>query len=129
MNRRKLIDKEEVDLVYLQKIMRSLFPRRNDCASSNELKEVIDELNRFSIRTKLQTRLFLKKHRRQLLEIDKEPLDAIHQRIYREDLGDDEYNDSLRRQYWFCYPALIRTALEIEFGEKYEKFANERDGI
>jgi hypothetical protein len=129
VNRRKMIDQEAADLIYLQKVMRSLFSKRNDCASLNELKEVVGELNLFSIKTKLQTRLFLKKHRRQLLEIDKEPLDEINQRIYRENMGDDEYNDSLRRQYWFCYPALVRTALEIEFGEEYEKFANERDGI
>ena len=94
-----------------------------------DLEEVVGELNKFSITTKLQLRLFLKKHRRQLVEIDKEPLDACHQRLYREDLGDEEYLDAIRRQYWFCYPALVRTAMEIEFGDEYEKFANERDGI
>lgn len=129
MSRRKEIDKEEVDLVYLQKLMRSLFPKKNDCAPITDLQEVVEELKHFSINTKLETRLFLKKHRRQLLIIEKEPLDACHQQLYREDLGDDEYLDAIRRQYWFCYPALIRTALEIEFGNKYEEFANIRDQI
>ncbi len=129
VNRRKIIDQEELDLSYLHKLMQSLFPKKNDCASLNELNEVVGELQRFSVKTKLQTRLLLKKHRRKLLDIDKEPLDAIHQRIYRDELGDEEYGDSVRRQYWFCYPALVRTAMEIEFGEKYEKFANEPDGI
>lgn len=109
--------------------MRSLFPKKNDCASLTDLEEVVDELKRFSLVTKLQVRLFLKKHRRQLLDIEKEPLDACHQKLYREDLGDEEYLDCIRRQYWFCYPALIRTALEIEFGDVYDQFANERDGI
>ncbi len=129
MNRRKIIDQEELDVSYLYKVACSLFPKRNDCASINELEEVVGELKRFSIKTKLQTRLFLKKHRRQLLDIDKEPLDGIHQRIYREELGGEEFSDSIRRQYWFCYPALIRTAMEIEFGREYEEFSNERDGI
>ena len=129
MSRRKEIDQEEIDLVYLQKLMSSLFPKKNDCAPMADLQEVVEELRHFSINTKLEGRLFLKKHRRQLLIIDKEPLDACHQKLYREDLGDDEYLDAIRRQYWFCYPALIRTALEIEFGDAYEQFANIRDQI
>jgi hypothetical protein len=94
----------------------------------DDLEKVVGELKRFSIDTKLQVRLFLKKHRRQLLDIDKEPLDASHQKLYCEDLGDEEYLDAIRRQYWFCYPALVRAALEIEFSDVYEVFANERDG-
>ena len=129
MNQRKVIEQEEFDLKYLQKMMRNLFPKRNDCASLEDLEEVLGELKQFSITTKLQVRLFLKKHRRHLLEIDKAPLDTCHQRLYREEVGDEEYLDALRRQYWFCYPGLIRTAMEIEFGDKYEQFSNERDAI
>ena len=129
MSRRKEIDKEEFDLAYLQKIMHSLFPKRNDCSSLTDLEELVAELFHFSITTKLQVRLFLKKYRRQLLCIDKESLDPCHQRLYREELGDDVYLDAIRRQYWFCYPGLIRIALEIEFGDIYDTFANERDGI
>lgn len=109
--------------------MRNLFPKKNDCAPLKDLEEVIGELKRFSITTKLQVRLFLKRYRRQLLDIDKSPLDTCHQRIFREDLGDEEYLDAIRRQYWFCYPALIRIAMEIEFGDEYQQFSNERDGI
>ena len=109
--------------------MRSLFPKKNDCASEFDLAEVAEELKQFGIVSKKQLRLFLKKYRRWLLEIDKEPVDMRHQRLYREWLGDDEFLDAMRRQYWFCYPALIRNAMEIEFGEEYEKFANERDKI
>ena len=129
MNRRKEIDQEESDIIYLQKVMRSLFPRKNDNASKEDLEEVFEELKDFSIFSKLQVRLFLKKYRRKLLQIDKEPLDSCHQKLYREDLGDQEYFDATRRQCWFSYPALIRIAMEIELGDKYEDFANERDGI
>jgi hypothetical protein len=129
MNKRKAIDQEEFDLKYLQKVMRTLFPKRNDCASMQDLEEVVGELKHFSSVTKLQVRLFLKKYRRQLLDIDKSPLDSCHQRIYREDLGDEQFLDAMRRQYWFCYPAIIRIAMEINFGDEYEKYSNERDGI
>ena len=129
MNRRKVLDQQEFDLQYLWKTMRALFPKKNDCASLEDLAEVVDELKRFSIVSRLQLRLLLKKHRRQLLDIDKEPLDACHQRLYREDLGDEEYLDAIRRQYWFCYPALVRNALEIEFGREYEEFARKRDAV
>ena len=35
----------------------------------------------------------------------------------------------MRRNYWFAYPAILRLALELEFGEEYDKYANERDSI
>ena len=129
INKRQKIDKEEFDLEYLHKVMRSLFPKRNDCASRDDLEEVFQELKLFEIKNKKQVRLFLKKYRRWLITIDKEPMDATHQRIYREDLGDEEFYDCMRRQYWFCYPAFIRNAMEVEFGEKYDKFSSERDKI
>jgi hypothetical protein len=128
-NRRSEIDAEEFDLKYLQKMMRNLFPKKNDCCPLSELAEVVGELKTFSIRTKLQVRLFLKKHRRVLLEVEAAPLDKINQRIYREDMGDTEYLDRVRRQYWYCYPGLVRTAMEVEFGQTYEDFARKRDAI
>jgi len=109
--------------------MKRLFPNKNDCAELAAMEEVFNELYVFSIQNKLQLRIFLKKYRRQLLAIDQMPLDNFHQKFYREDLGDKEYNDRIWRQYWFCYPALIRTALEIEFGDSYVKFSNERDKL
>jgi hypothetical protein len=127
INKRKLLDQEEYDLDYLQKLMSTLFPKRNDCASRDDLEEAYQELLMFGVKTKKQIRLFLKKHRKWLIQVDKEPLDAMHERIYREDLGDEEFNDCMRRHYWFCYPAFIRNAMEVEFGDAYEKFANDRD--
>lgn len=125
---RSRIDAEEISVRYLYKVMKRLFPKNNDCAPFDELNEVVEELVRFDVRTKKKLRLLLKKHRKQLLRIDREPLDKAHQRLYREDLGESAYRDCIRRQYWFCYPALVRTAMEIEFGEEYDRFARERDG-
>ena len=91
--------------------------------------EVLEEFKHFNIGTNKELRLLLKKHRKQIISIDRTPFDKVHQGIYQEMIGKDEYRDSVQHQYWFCYPALARMAMEIEFGEKYEKFANQRDGI
>jgi len=60
INKRKKIDDESFDFVYLQKLMRSLFSKHNDYASIDDLKEVTDELHLFGVLTKKQLRLFLK---------------------------------------------------------------------
>jgi len=69
------------------------------------------------------------KHRRALLEADREPLTPQMERIYRADDGDADVSDRLRRQYWFSWEALTRFALEYEFGERYRTFADQRDGL
>ncbi len=109
--------------------MRSLFPKKNDFVSLNELEEVIPELNKFNISTKKEIRLFLKKYRKWVLNGEKSSLDLVHQKIYREMEGDTDYLDSIKRQYWFAYPAIIRTVMEEEFGSEYEDYANKRDNI
>ncbi len=35
----------------------------------------------------------------------------------------------LREGFWFSYPALLRIALELEYGKSYEEYADKRDGI
>ena len=109
--------------------MRSLFPKRNDFVTLSDIGEVMPELNLFKINTKKEIRLLLKKHRRWVLNGEKESLDSVHQKIYRELEGDENYLDSIKRQYWFAYPAIIRAIMEKEFGSEYEKYANKRDNI
>jgi len=129
ISQRQKIDQEEYGYLYLYKQMSSLFPRRNDCASKEDLEEVLPELKAFGINSKKDLSLFLKRNRKWLIMIDKEPMDLLHQKIYREGIGDREFLDSMRRQYWFCYPALVRNALEKEFGKEYEKYSKKRDEI
>ena len=69
------------------------------------------------------------KHRRTLIEADREPLSPQMERIFRSEDGDAHVADRLRRQYWFSWEALTRLALEFEFGEKYRTFADQRDGL
>ena len=129
MNRRKLIDGEKLDLAYLEKMLRTLYPKNNPPGTKNEMEEVLGELTQFSIFTKLELRQLMKKHRRRIVQIDRDPIGKSHEPFLRETLGETRFRDMIRRQYWFGKPAIVRLALEIEFGEQYEKFANERDGI
>lgn len=127
---RSVIDQKELDEALVYKNLRSLFPRVNDYAPSEsgyteELKELFD----FGIKTNKQLRLLLKKHRKQIISIDHSPIDAFHQKLYADEMGAKKFNDHMRRQYWFAYSGFLRIALELEFGEKYELYANERDGI
>jgi len=120
---------ENFDLMYLYEQMKLLFPEKNDCASLDDLEETVTELKHFGIKTKRDVDTFLAKHKMWLIEVDQEPMDECHHKLYREELGDEVYFDSIKRGYWFCYPAFIRNALEKEFGDAYEKFAYIRDGI
>ncbi|KGI78780.1 hypothetical protein [Oleiagrimonas soli] len=121
------MDRETFDLAYLHKTMRELFPKRSDCASMDDLAEMMGELHAFSITTRLQLRLFLKKHPRELIEIGREPPDAGHQRMYRESMGDENYLGAIRQPYGFYYPGLIRIAMEIEFGAACARHDRARD--
>jgi hypothetical protein len=89
----------------------------------------LQELRDFAIKTKKDLRILLQKHRREILEIDCSPIDPYHQRLWREQLGEKEYARLKRQRIWFTYPGLLRLALDLEFGEKYEKYSDKRDGI
>jgi hypothetical protein len=108
--------------------LRRTLPRRNDFGVIN-YAELVAEARRFGVNTRAQFRRLLLRHRRALIDVDREPLDAVHQRIYRSDLGDEQFLDLIRRQRWFSWEALTRFALEFEFGDDYRRFANERDKL
>ncbi len=67
----------------------------------------------------------MKRHRRQLMKIDRERLPFSELKWYTEEFGETFVNDALRRQYWFAFPALVRTALELKFGEVAVVYASE----
>ena len=101
----------------LQSSMGKIFPKKNDYGEAS-FEELLPELARFNIKTRGQFAALMTHHRKRLMRIDSEPLDAWHERYYRAELGDQFVSDALRRQYWFAYPALVRIALELEFGDE-----------
>ena len=102
----------------VRKVMRSVFLRRNDYVADMKLfKEVLSELSRFRITHRGDLKRLMTRHRRALLADDRSPLAAWERRHFSEMFGAEFVRDATRRQYWFAYPALIRNALESEFGE------------
>jgi hypothetical protein len=108
--------------------LRRTVPRRN-CVGVIDYEGLLNELREFGIFTNSQFRKLMLKHRRALIEADREPLTPQMERIFREEWGDDLVADRLRRQYWYSWEALTRLALEFEFGEQYRQFADRRDNL
>lgn len=103
-------------------LMRSLFPKRNDYVTDPApFEELLPELHAFDIRTHGDLRRLMARHRRALLAEDRSRLTQREQHLYAEIFGSAFVRDAVRRQYWFAYPALVRNALEREYGEAAEK--------
>jgi hypothetical protein len=99
----------------IQKVMCRLFPKRNDFGDAS-FDELVPELARFGVSTVGRFERLMKRHRRQLLVIDRSPMNKKELEFYAREFGADT-RDAVRRGYWFAYPALVRTAAELEWGE------------
>lgn len=100
----------------IHRVMTTIFPKKNDFGDGS-FDELVPELARFGIVSVGQFRSLMTRHRRALLGLDRSPLSAWERRHAISEYGEAFVSDALRRQYWFAYPALVRTAAEIEFGE------------
>lgn len=99
----------------IHKVMRRLYPRRNDYGTAS-FDELVPELTRFGVITVGRFERLMKRHRRQLLVIDQSPMKREELEFYAREFGADT-KDAVRRGYWFAFPALVRTAAELEWGE------------
>lgn len=97
--------------------MSRLFPRRNDYGDAS-FDALVPELARFGIETGGEFIKLMKRHRRQLRAIDSERLTPWEIQHFAESFGEAFVKDAVRRCYWFAYPALVRVAMEMEFGEE-----------
>jgi hypothetical protein len=50
-------------------------------------------------------------------------------RMIASDYGDSYVAELGQKQCCFTWEALVRNAFELEFGERYEAFSRERDGL
>jgi len=103
-------------------------PKQNDFAFS-DYKEELQELIDFNITSKILLLDLIVKHRDDVLNIDKEPLDDFHVKHYKSEYGRGYVEDRITNNFWFAYPALLRIILELEFGESYIDYSNKRDII
>lgn len=100
----------------IHQAMCRIFPKKNDYGTAS-FEELVPELARFGITTLGSFRSLMTRHRRALLRTDREPLFPAERKMFAEEYGEEFIRDTERRQYWFAYPALVRTAAEMEFGE------------
>ncbi len=93
-------------------------------------EELISEAAHFGIGTPQRLRKLLLKHRRALIADDRETLQASgYLRLIAEEHGESYVTEMKRKQRCFTWEGLMRNALGLEFGELYEAYARERDGI
>ncbi|OJJ19910.1 hypothetical protein BKI52_15635 [marine bacterium AO1-C] len=118
--------KEKLTPANVYQVMKSLFPALNDYVTAS-YEEELYELNTFGIKHKIDFEALMIKHKETILEIDREPPDEQHIEWYRQDNTIIDLEHKLALGYWFAFPGLIRLGLELEFGEKYQKFAEQRD--
>ena len=102
------------------------FPSQNDFYECDYVEE-LNELAHFGVRTIGQLNDLLTKHKDVILEIDRNPADEASRQVYIRDYGEEFVKDREQKGFWFAFPALLRLALEEEFGDEYRKFADERD--
>jgi hypothetical protein len=100
----------------IHRVMSRLFPKKNDYGEAS-FDELVQELARFGIVCVGDFKRLMTKHRRALLRLDRSRLSAWEHQDAIAEYGRTFVDDAMRRQYWFAYPALVRTAAEFEFGE------------
>lgn len=116
LSARRKLNERPLSGELIHTIMKSIFPKRNDYGTAS-FEELVPELARFGITTTGKFRALMTKHHRRLLRIDQDPLAGWEQRHFSEQFGSKFVDDAVKKQYWFAYPALVRIAAELEFGE------------
>lgn len=112
----------------VHRTLKRFFPAKNDdfpCDYAEELAELHD----FGITTEAAFRDLLQRRLKEVMEIDRSPMDECEIRMHSDAVGEESVAKRLREGFWFSYPALLRIALELEFGKSYEEYANKRDRI
>lgn len=102
--------------VLIHRTMLRLFPPKNDY-SSGSFDELVPELQALGIRCIGDFKRLMTRYRRALLSFDRAPLSEFERRLAIKNYGAAFVSDATRRQYWFANPGLVRTAVEMHFGE------------
>lgn len=121
MNARRKVLRKRLDTKVLYRDLRKLMPRANQFGEVSYC-ELIDDLNAFEISTRAHLRRLYLRHRKELRRIDREPFDPLNARIQRSELGDSRFDFLQRRRIFFNVAGLVRLALELEHGERWEEY-------
>jgi len=108
--------------------LKEFFPAKNDDFATGYVEE-LTELRAFGIATQEQLRELLRRRADEVMEIDRSPMSESDIQMHQQASGEELVASRLREGFWFSYPALLRIAMELEFGKSYEEYAERRDGI
>ncbi len=110
-------------------IIKSIFPAQNDffpCSYSEEFSDLLE----FKIDSKEKLTDLLNKHYDTVMKEDSAvEVDEATYDYFCDELGKKIVDERIEAGFWYSFPALLRLALENEFGEAYLEFAYKRDGI
>lgn len=113
----------------LVRALRRALPRRNGYMKPDSIG-LIEEARAFGVGNPSRLRRVLLKHRRALVADDRAViLDDVYMQIVAADHGEAHVAQLRRKQRCFTWEALMRTAFELEFGERYEAYSRRRDGL
>ena len=97
--------------------MRGLFSKRNDYGDPPD-SALVTELAHWGIQSRGDFTLIMKRHRRTLVRIDRQRLTKWEVEFFSREFGESFVKDAVQRRYWYAYPALVRTALELQYGDR-----------
>jgi len=112
---RERMNSVPLDHKSIRRIVRPLFRRRNDY-SLRTMERLPDELRRFGIMTAKDLRLLMKRHRRSLL-LDENRRMSRAETLYLSREAGFGGVDTFAGKSWYAIPGLVRSAMELEFGE------------
>ena len=112
----------------LHGILRQFFPAKNDFGTSDFLEE-LKELGDFGVVSQDDLVALLDKRSREVLGIDQSPMSKEEIRWAGYCSGKEDVAVRLREKRWFTFSGLLRIGMELEFGEPYRHYSENRDGI
>jgi hypothetical protein len=116
LSARQRISARELTGEMIHRVMVRIFPKKNDYGEAS-FDELVPELARLGITSIGGFKKFMTRHRRALLQLDRCRLSVGERKSAVDEYGYAFVADAERRQYWFAFPALVRTAVEFQFGE------------
>ncbi len=119
----------QIDNNNIYGVLKNILPERNNfyaCSYGEEYEDLIE----FGIDTTEKLTDLLSKHLSAIMAEDSSvEVDEATYDYFCEEMGKSVIEERIENGYWYSWPALLRLALEEEFGEKYIEYAFERDGI
>ncbi len=110
-------------------VLKKILPERNNFYPCSYSEEYI-ELMEFGVDSVEKLTDLLNRHMPAIMKEDcSVEVDEATYDYFCQELGKSVVEERLELGYWYSWPALVRLALENEFGEKYIEFSFNRDGI